>query len=580
MDALLISILSASAASHTISFSPIFAGIPVLQLNETVEVWGNTSAPAGSKVQVTLDGAVVASTTVAGECDFGGNAWSATLPAVATRSWSRRLAAFTVGGASTSALSVMYGEVLLCSGQSNMQMPVNAVQEGGFAASNGTAESNAAGRYTNKIKLLTLQVPFPRPTLRPWNGSNCGTPNAPKADPSCVDVPMWNDALPGPNGTVHGFSALCWYSAKNLFEGLGGDTPVGAIVGSVGGSAIEFWLPPGDVNTSAACGVDVPPCDTGGVKNISDSQFFERLIAPLAPYTVGSMVWDQGERDVHCFPPAAPHIGRYACLEKRLITSWRAAFKSDFVFTAVQLPGYIGDCDGNGASPFSQCVPGVYKMRLAQDVGTTGVANAEVAVTYDLSCPFGVKTALCPFGSVHNVGAKAVSGARVAAQLRRMRNAGPAPPTVTEGPRITRVVIERLIIETKHIDTVTVHFNGGATPFALRPTENCAVCCGAAGGAVGDFDVSRDGGATWVNGSIATLVPPSAVSFTVPNPNPNAVSFTVASVSDGGVETGAAQVTHVRYTANQGFPQCAVVNGEGLPAYPFNYATSAALAFR
>ena len=337
----LLSFWTASAASNTISFSPIFAGIPVLQMNEAVEVWGNTSASAGSKVQVTLDGAVVSSTTVSGTSDFGGNAWSATLPAVVTRAWSRRLAATIDGGASTGALPVMYGEVLLCSGQSNMQMPVNNYEAGGFAASNGTAESNAAGRYTDKIKLLTLQIPFPRPTLRPWNGSNCGSPNAPKADPSCVAVPMWNDVLPGPNGTVHSFSALCWYSAKNLFEGLGGDTPVGAIVGSVGGSAIEFWLPPGDVNTTSACGVDVPPCDTGGTKNISDSQFFERLIAPLAPYTVGSMLWDQGERDVHCFPPTAPHISRYACLEKRLIASWRAVFRTEFAFTAVQLPGCV-----------------------------------------------------------------------------------------------------------------------------------------------------------------------------------------------------------------------------------------------
>lgn len=28
-------------------------------------------------------------------------------------------------------------------------------------------------------------------------------------------------------------------------------------------------------------------------------------------------------------------------------------------------------------------------------------------------------------------------------------------------------------------------------------------------------------------------------------------------------------VSHVRYTANQAFPQCAVYNQEGLPALPF-----------
>ena len=98
---------------------------------------------------------------------------------------------------------------------------------------------------------------------------------------------------------------------------------VGLRQGAVGGSAIEFWLPPGDVNTTSACGKDDPPCDNN--HNITDSQFFERLIRPLQPYTLGAVVWDQGERDTHCF--SAPgtlltHIKRYPCLERRLISSW------------------------------------------------------------------------------------------------------------------------------------------------------------------------------------------------------------------------------------------------------------------
>ena len=36
-----------------------------------------------------------------------------------------------------------------------------------------------SGRYTDRIKLLTLQNPFPMPTLRPWNGSNCGAAQVP-----------------------------------------------------------------------------------------------------------------------------------------------------------------------------------------------------------------------------------------------------------------------------------------------------------------------------------------------------------------------------------------------------------------
>lgn len=35
------------------------------------------------------------------------------------------------------------------------------------------------------------------------------------------------------------------------------------------------------------------------------------------------------------------------------------------------------------------------------------------------------------------------------------------------------------------------------------------------------------------------------------------------------------RLPQVRYTANMGFPQCAVYNAEGLPAYPFSMAVRA-----
>jgi hypothetical protein len=148
-------------------------------------------------------------------------------------------------------------------------MPVNHWKDGGFSAANGTAEADAAGRYHKKIKLMTLQTPFPRPTPNVWNGTEC--PGWPYKKPDCVPAPMWNDVFPGPNGTVHGFSAVCWYTGKNIFEKLGEKVPVGMMVGSVGGSSIELWLPDGSANNSKVCGEDEPPCDTTG--NLTDSLF-------------------------------------------------------------------------------------------------------------------------------------------------------------------------------------------------------------------------------------------------------------------------------------------------------------------
>ena len=58
----------------------------------------------------------------------------------------------------------------------------------------------------------------------------------------------------------------------------------------------------------------------------SDSMLFSDgkhlVIRPLQPYTLGAVVWDQGERDTHCF--SAPgtlltHTKRYPCLERQLM---------------------------------------------------------------------------------------------------------------------------------------------------------------------------------------------------------------------------------------------------------------------
>jgi hypothetical protein len=44
-------------------------------------------------------------------------------------------------------------------------------------------------------------------------------------------------------------------------------------------------------------------------------------------------------------------------MEKQLVQSWREGFEADFAFTAIQLPGYLGDC-----GTFAQCLPNVFKM--------------------------------------------------------------------------------------------------------------------------------------------------------------------------------------------------------------------------
>ena len=111
----------------------------------------------------------------------------------------------------------------------------------------------------------------------------------------------------------------------------------------VGGSPIEYWLPPSprahdpgtwDVN---ACEKDIPQCDN----QYNDSFFYRDIVTQFVPHTFGALVWDQAERDVKC--PVS--TSSYACMQRLLVSSWRHAFASPrSAFVAVQLPGYVEIC--------------------------------------------------------------------------------------------------------------------------------------------------------------------------------------------------------------------------------------------
>jgi hypothetical protein len=122
--------------------------------------------------------------------------------------------------------------------------------------------------------------------------------------------------------------------------------------------------------------------------------------------------------------------------ERELVKSWRDGFGADFLFIAVQLPGYLGDC-----GTYAECMAELFAMRLQQQAGLVGfnspsTAMATVTPTYDLGCPFGVKTTACPFGSVHNVNKQPIA-ARIAAQIMGRQNYPDS--TQWPGPRLLRV---------------------------------------------------------------------------------------------------------------------------------------------
>jgi len=281
---LVVGSVAADESTAAFRFSGVVAG-GVLQHGEPAAVWG-TGAQPGAAVVVTLAlGGGAPPATVDTEADVGGN-WNVSLPAQPVR-WHVALSAVSDGARANTTIS--FGAVVHCAGQSNMDMPVachspNKTQcffpKRAFHADNGTAEVAAAGRYTNKIWML----------------------KAVNSKYELVNKPHWQTATSDDSFSSFpgAFSAVCWYTGKSLFEKLGGRTPVGLLQSSVGGSPIEYWLPPASgahppLNVNA-CERDVPQCDN----QYNDSFFFTDIVQQLVPATVSAVVWDQAERDVKC----------------------------------------------------------------------------------------------------------------------------------------------------------------------------------------------------------------------------------------------------------------------------------------
>lgn len=119
---------------------------------------------------------------------------------------------------------VLFGDVWICSGQSNMQFPVNGMF-------NASIEIQNANKYP-KVRLFSVSDTVAYTPLE---------------EPLSIGM-KWS--LPS-NTTVTYMSAVCWLYGRMVQESLGG-RPIGLIHTSWGGTFIEYWTPPEVLNE---CGI-------------------------------------------------------------------------------------------------------------------------------------------------------------------------------------------------------------------------------------------------------------------------------------------------------------------------------------
>ncbi|MGC9953630.1 MAG: sialate O-acetylesterase [Rhizomicrobium sp.] len=174
----------------------------VLQRDKPIQVWGLTSP--GAQVSVTLAGETADATA-----DVSGK-WEAVL-APLKAGGPYQMTAHSSAGKTQTVKDVLIGDVYLCSGQSNIELPVRMVM---------SSDVEMAGATNTKIRLMTVHR-FPSATPRDTFGADAS----------------WSVTNPA---SVKEFSAICYFFGRELQSAT--NVPIGLIHASWGGSVIQAWL--------------------------------------------------------------------------------------------------------------------------------------------------------------------------------------------------------------------------------------------------------------------------------------------------------------------------------------------------
>lgn len=272
----------------------------VLQQNTQVNLWG--WADKGVQVTISPSWSTQKYSVVA---DNSGK-WTVRVP---TPGASAGHLITISDGQSITLKNILIGEVWICSGQSNMYMPMRGYT--GQPVSNSMQDVISSGAYRDMIHSVTVPRLASDVVLDDFNA-------------------QWEVSYP--DNTLL-LSAAAYYFAKNIVDALA--VPVGIISVSRGSSLIETWMD--EKSVSAVAGTDV--------KALSDpkrdefkrlGQYFNGMLSPVADYTARGFLWYQGESNVH-------NYGQYADLMQSMVALWRERWgdsKNDMPFYYVQVAPY------------------------------------------------------------------------------------------------------------------------------------------------------------------------------------------------------------------------------------------------
>lgn len=326
--------LAFSAGASPFDLPAAIGNNMVLQQQTRATLWGFDRPSSDVEVRASwTDSVYHASTGADGR-------WSVNIPTPAA-SFSPQSIEFITADTTARIANVLIGEVWLCSGQSNMEMPLR-----GFSTQpvEGAREAvKTAARYPG-IRVLTV-------------------PKAGSYEPQRDFEGEWKLSTPA---NAHDFTAVGYLFARELTDLL--DVPVGIISCAYGGSKVEGWLPREILDTYPDWNIDAER-DSTLLEWERIGVMYNAMLTPVVGYTVKGFLWNQGESNVGRHHEYAQH-------QADMVAEWRRLWQNPGLpFYFVELPGWdYGNPEGIDAA----------LLREAQHKAVELIPESGIVCTSDL----------------------------------------------------------------------------------------------------------------------------------------------------------------------------------------------------
>ncbi len=234
--------------------------------------------------------------------------------------------------------NVLIGDVWLCGGQSNMEMPLKGMYN---CYVDGAAETVSMAGKNKGLRYVTVQ-------------KNQATGSL----PGYFTKGSWHKSSPA---TAPDFSAVGYHFGATLYQAL--DIPIGLISCNWSGSFVEDWMNSELIEIYPDQEVSADP------RTKAFTKMYYGMLEPIFNYSVKGMIWYQGESNV-----GSPDY------DKRLAAAvelWKKGFGNEtFPFYMVELAPHRY---GNGFE--EQCPP----FRMLQLKAANDIPDAGIVSIYDLA---------------------------------------------------------------------------------------------------------------------------------------------------------------------------------------------------